>query len=233
MKIIRPSSERGRSNFGWLDSHHSFSFGEYFDPQNMGWGPLRVINDDRVAGGGGFPTHPHRDMEIFSYVVEGHLAHKDTLGNKKTLAPGDIQLMSAGSGIMHSEFDPSDTDPAHFLQIWIEPSQKGLEPNYQELKIDPQEALNGWKLLMSPDEESDSLRIHQNVRVYAAKMSVGQSLELPKARFAKGYLHLVKGEILVDDQTLKTGDAIATENETLGKLEALKDAEILYFDLQS
>ncbi len=235
MKTIRSANERGTADFGWLQSRHSFSFGQYYDPNKSNWGALRVINDDRVAPGAGFPTHPHRDMEIFSYVTKGALAHEDCLGNKEVLTPGRIQLMSAGTGIRHSEFNPSESEPAHFLQIWIQPHTIGLEPSYQEMEFSPESMADQWKLLMAPDamKADNHLQIHQNTKVSVSSLSKGKTIEVPSSIGKKGYLHVISGEIESTDERLKSGDAFALEDEPAFAVYAIDKSEILYFELDN
>ena len=229
---VRKSSERGHFNHGWLDTFHTFSFASYYDPVFVGFGPLRVINEDRVEGGMGFGTHPHRDMEIISYVLKGALAHKDSTGGGSTLHYGDVQRMTAGSGVAHSEFNPSETEEAHFLQIWLHPSANGLRPSYEEKHFDRNSKLHTLRLIASPDAADGSLFIHQDARVYASILSPGDSLEasLPVGR--KAWLQVAKGAITLNNVPLSAGDGAAIEGEdrltfTAGSAEA----EILYFDL--
>lgn len=231
MKILRKAEERGHVQFDWLDSRHTFSFGDYYDPRHMGWGPLRVMNDDTIAGGGGFPTHPHRDMEIFSYVTEGALAHKDSTGNASQVHPGRVQLMGAGSGILHSEFNPSDQDSARLLQIWIQPSKPGLEPSYQEQDFDLKERENQWLTLASPEGEPGIVDIRQDARILNAVLHSSHTLALPGSENRKGWLQVVDGEVSVDGLTMKRGDGLALENELPQELQTTTSAELLYFDL--
>ena len=227
---VRPSATRGHGDFGWLDSRHSFSFGEYHDPRYAGFGVLRVINEDRVAGRGGFPLHPHRDMEIFSYVVSGRLQHADSLGFRETIGPGQVQRISAGRGIRHSEFNPSPDEPVHFLQIWIEPRERGLEPAYGSASFP--DLGNGWQPLVSPDGRAGSLVIQQDAVVLAAKPSAGTVLrhatEGPRAL----WVQVVKGRVSVGGKELGPGDAWHSGQES-GTLEitAAEDAELLLFEL--
>ncbi|MGJ3242469.1 MAG: pirin family protein [Opitutales bacterium] len=232
MKTLRKANERGRADFGWLDSRHSFSFGEYFDPEYMGYGPIRVLNDDRIAGGGGFPLHPHADMEIFSYVPEGQLAHQDSLGNGSTIGRNKVQLMGAGTGIRHSEYNPSETEPVHLLQVWIEPRKKGLAPNYQERDFPaptPGEAV--LRRIIAPDTESptDALAIRQDVTVYSGHVPAGGNLTLPLADGERGWLQMISGDGRVGDQPVATGDGLAVEQETDPVFAAEADSEFLWF----
>jgi redox-sensitive bicupin YhaK (pirin superfamily) len=209
---LRKSSDRGHANHGWLDSHHTFSFADYYDPAQMGFRSLRVINEDRVAAGGGFPTHPHRDMEIFTYVVSGALEHKDSMGNGRQLKPGQIQLMSAGSGVAHSEFNPSRSESAHFLQIWIKPRAQGLTPSYTEWHPSPESETSSKVLVISPDGRENSATIQQDTDVYRVRLQAGQSLQHDLASGRGLWLQLIHGEISTNGKTLTAGDAISTED---------------------
>lgn len=227
---LRRSDERGHARHGWLESRHSFSFADYYDPAHMGFRSLRVINEDHVAPLGGFPTHPHRDMEIFSYVVSGRLAHRDSLGHERELRPGEIQLMSAGSGVTHSEFNPSSSEPAHFLQIWITPRERGLEPSYTEWKPSGDEG--PLALLISPDGREGSARIAQDAEIHRLRLASGET-ERFTLRPGRGlWLQLVSGELHVGDRTLAAGDALSTEQPgTLDLTAAGETVEALLFDL--
>jgi len=234
MKEIRTAESRGNANHGWLRSRHSFSFAHYHSPERVSWGPLRVINDDQVAEGAGFPAHSHRDMEIFSYVTKGSLAHEDSLGNRETLTPGRIQLMSAGTGIQHSEFNASEIEPVHFLQIWIQPDQIGLPPSYQDLTIEPESMTNRWKTIIEPianPGQQNALKIHQDASVMVAKLEEGKSLEVPPTTGRKGYLHIIDGEVELDSEKLGKGDAIAIEDEAAFPITAREQSEVIFFDL--
>ena len=231
MKYLRKAEERGHVQWDWLDTYHTFSFGEYYDPQHVQWGPLRVMNDDTIAGGGGFPTHPHRDMEIFSYVTEGALAHTDSTGNSSQVHPGRVQLMGAGTGIYHSEFNPSETDSTRLLQIWIQPEKPGLEPSYQEQDFDLSERHNRWLTLVSPQGEAGIVDIRQDARILNTELDAEQSLDLPSSENRKGWLQVVDGEVEVGDLSLKRGDGLALEDETAQALSTDSGAELLYFDL--
>lgn len=229
---IRKSNDRGHANHGWLDSWHTFSFADYYDPQHMGFRSLRVINQDRVAPGGGFGTHPHRNMEIFSYVLEGQLEHKDSMGNGRTLSPGQIQLMSAGSGVTHSEYNPSATQAAHFLQIWIQPRSTGLTPSYTEWHPDPAHANEQKVLVISSDGRDGSATIHQDADVWRLRLAAGESAEHTLAAERGLWLQVIHGEIVVDGKTLAAGDAISTETAGLWKITATTASEALLFDLR-
>ena len=228
---VRRADARGRADFGWLDSRHSFSFGEYHDPAHMGFRTLRVINEDRVAAGGGFPTHPHRDMEIFSYVITGELEHKDSLGNGRVLTPGQIQLMSAGRGVTHSEFNPSRTQATHFLQIWIRPRALGLKPTYTEWHPRPEHATAGQVLVISPDGREASATIHQDAFVYRIRLSAGQSVSHRLADGRGLWLQVISGRLSLQGVALEAGDGAATEQAGPVELRAAAAAEALLFDL--
>jgi redox-sensitive bicupin YhaK (pirin superfamily) len=228
---VRRANERGHADHGWLNSYHTFSFADYHDPAHMGFRTLRVINDDRVAPGQGFGTHPHRDMEIFSYVLDGALAHKDSLGNGSILKRGQVQLMSAGTGVTHSEFNPSDAAEAHFLQIWILPRERGLKPSYTEWQPRPERDRNPKVLLISPDGREQSATIHQDAYVYRVRLGPGETVShaLPAGRGA--WLHIAEGEADVANHTLATGDAVSTETPGLISIKARTQTEALLFDL--
>lgn len=228
--VVRLAADRGRADFGWLDSRHSFSFGEYHDPAHMGFRSLRVINEDRVAGGGGFPTHPHRDMEIFSYVLEGSLEHRDSMGNGRVLKPGQVQLMSAGRGVTHSEFNPDPTAVAHFLQIWIQPRERGLAPSYTEWNPPAHDAA-AKVLVISPDGRDESALIHQDADVYRLRLQNGQSL--PHAvRAGRGiWLQVMRGSLTLDGVDLQAGDGASREAVGAAEIRATANAEALLFDL--
>lgn len=231
MLQIRKSEERGDANHGWLQSKHSFSFADYYDPQHMGFGPLRVINQDRVAAGQGFGTHGHKDMEIISYVLDGALEHKDSLGTGSVLHYGDVQRMSAGSGVRHSEFNGSKTDPVHFLQIWIQPNVQGIAPSYEEKHFAPETKTGKLRLIASGDAREGSVKIHQDASIYATILNAGDQAVLPLAAERIGYVHVIRGHVLVNGMALKGGDALRISGEpevTLGGVEA---AEVLVFDL--
>jgi redox-sensitive bicupin YhaK (pirin superfamily) len=231
MIILRKSSDRGYGDHGWLKSFHSFSFANYHDPQFMGWGNLRVINEDRVAAGRGFGKHSHRDMEIVSYVLSGELAHEDSIGNIKTIPPGDVQRMSAGTGVVHSEFNHALEQETHFLQIWIEPLQRGIEPGYEQKTIPLQARRGNLHLIASIDGAHGSVKVNADAKIHAGLFEGGESarLELNPAR--KAYVHVVQGKLLVQGQQLEAGDALMMEGESQLTLEHGVDAEVLVFDL--
>lgn len=229
MISIRRSNERGGANFGWLNSKHTFSFGNYYDERHMGFSALRVINDDRVTPGAGFDTHGHRDMEIISYVLDGEIAHKDSEGNVATLPPGEFQLMSAGSGIRHSEFNPSRTNGLHFLQIWIQPNVYGQAPGYQQKDFGRNKGLT---LAVSPDGEAGSLVIKQDARLYQLLLDANTSAELPASAQRKYYVHVIKGELAIEGEIVKPGDGAKIENINQLTMVAQQQAvQALVFDL--
>ena len=231
MLTLRKSSDRGYADHGWLKSFHSFSFAGYYDPNHMGWGNLRVINEDRIAPGTGFGTHGHRDMEIISYVVSGNLAHKDSMGNVKGIPPGDVQRMSAGSGVQHSEFNHAEGETTHFFQIWIEPSKKGIPPGYEQKTFSTAEKQGVLRLLASSDAAHGSVLIHADACLYSGLFDGDQAatLELVPTRLA--YVHLMRGKLLVNGQALAGGDAALIEGESRIELTQGEDAEVLVFDL--
>jgi redox-sensitive bicupin YhaK (pirin superfamily) len=231
MTQLRPAAERGHARHGWLDSFHSFSFADYHDPQHMGFGPLRVINEDRVQPGMGFGTHGHRDMEIISYVLEGALAHKDSMGNGSVIRPGDVQRMSAGTGVRHSEFNASDREPVHFLQIWIEPNVRGIEPSYEEKRFDDDSKRGQWRLIASRDARDGSVLIHQDADVFVARPEAGTALRRSLDPGRRAYVHVVRGEVRVNGLDLASGDALKVEGENLVILDEAREAEVLLFDL--
>ncbi len=231
MLQIRKSEERGNANHGWLQSQHSFSFGDYHDPKHVGFGPLLVINEDRVAPGQGFGTHGHRDMEIISYVLEGALEHKDSLGTGSALHYGDVQRMSAGSGVRHSEFNGSRSEPVHFLQIWIEPNVKGIPPSYEEKHFTPQSKQGALRLVASSDGRDGSVLIHQDAAIYAAILDSGDSAQHALTAGRTGYVHVIRGSLTVNGQALKGGDALRISAEPGIRLEMAEAAEVLVFDL--
>lgn len=232
MLEIRPSAQRGVANFGWLNSQHSFSFGSYYDPRHIGFSDLLVINEDRVRQGRGFDTHGHRDMEIFSYVLEGALEHKDSMGTGSVIRPGDVQMMSAGTGVRHSEYNASREEPVHFLQIWIVPNRKGVTPRYQQQHFAAAEKRGRLRLIISPDGADGSLTVHQDARVYAGLFDGAeqQRFELPAERFA--YLHVARGALTVNGQRLAAGDGARLRNVREIDLSAGDHAEVLLFDLR-
>jgi redox-sensitive bicupin YhaK (pirin superfamily) len=232
MLNLRKAEERGRANLGWLDSRHSFSFGHYYDPKHMGIGPLRVINDDRVAPGAGFPTHPHGDMEIISYVLEGGLAHRDSIGTGSVIKPGDVQRMSAGSGIRHSEFNASQTEPVHFLQIWIIPEEEGLEPGYEQKTFDADSKRGRLKLVGSRDGRDGSVTIHSNVDLYATLPGEGGTVTHKLAAGRIGWVQVAQGTATLNGEELRPGDGVALDAGTEIVLTGTSDdAEVLVFDM--
>ena len=228
---IRKADDRGIANFGWLDSRHSFSFGSYYDPRHTGFGPLLVINDDRVQPARGFGTHGHRDMEIISYVLEGELAHKDSMGNGSVLRYGDVQRMSAGTGVMHSEFNNSPSQQVHFLQIWIEPSVQGIAPGYEEKHFDVASKRGRLRLVASPDGSEGSVTIHQDARMYASLLNGDDTVSHPLAAGRRAYLHLIRGTLEVNGTRLQAGDAAKLEGEASVQVSKAEAAEFLLFDL--
>jgi len=231
MVEIRRSQDRGHANHGWLDSFHSFSFADYHDPQHMGFGALRVINEDRVKPGQGFGTHGHRDMEIISYVLEGGLAHRDSMGNGSVIRPGDVQRMSAGTGVTHSEANGSETEPVHLLQIWILPEKRGITPSYEEKRFSPEEKRGRLRLVASRDGADGSVTIHQDARVYASLLDPGQTVRHTLDRGRGAWLHLVAGAATVNGTALATGDGAAIQNEGTLEIHAGEPTELLLFDL--
>jgi quercetin 2,3-dioxygenase len=231
MNNIRRSQERGFADHGWLKSFHTFSFADYFDPEHVEFGPLRVINEDRVQAGAGFGTHPHRDMEIISYVLSGELAHKDSMGNGSTIKPGDVQRMSAGTGVRHSEFNPSAKEPVHFLQIWIQPGQKNIEPSYEEKRFATEEKRGRLRLIVSPDSAQGSLLIHQDARIFAGLFDGAEQGELAVAPGRRIYLHVARGTVTANHQILNAGDALRITDASKLDLRDGRDAEVLVFDL--
>lgn len=231
MITIRRSHERGQADHGWLQSAHSFSFAEYMDPAWMGWGNLRVINEDRIAPGTGFGTHGHRDMEIISYVLSGELAHQDSMGNVKGIPPGDVQRMSAGSGVRHSEFNHAPQATTHFLQIWIEPNVRGIVPSYEQTRFSAADKRGQLRLVASPDGANGSVTIHADARMYAGLLDGTESATLALNPGRKAYVHLVKGELTANGQRLATGDALAMDREAALTLSDGREAEVLVFDL--
>lgn len=231
MITLRKSNERGHADHGWLDSYHTFSFANYYDPQHMSFGPLRVINEDRVAGGAGFPTHPHRDMEILTWVVDGELRHRDSMGYSETLKPGEMQRITAGSGITHSEFNESPSKPVHLLQIWIQPRQAGLEPSYGQKAFAAESRHNQLGLLASPDGEGDSLTIQQDARVYASTIDAGRAVTHTVQPKHGAWIQLIRGSAKVNGEALEAGDAAAVTAESDLRIEATADADLLLFEV--
>ena len=238
MITLRKSSDRGQADHGWLKSFHSFSFADYHDPRHMGFGNLRVINEDRIAPGTGFGTHGHRDMEIVSYVLTGELAHKDSMGNGEqgaavsgVIRPGDVQRMSAGRGVMHSEFNHAPKDTTHFLQIWIEPDMRGIEPGYEQKHFDAETKRGTLRLVASPDGRDGSVTIHADASIYSGLFDGEPPLRRPLDPQRKTYVHVVRGSVVVNGQPLQGGDALRIENETELAIDRGADAELLVFDL--
>jgi redox-sensitive bicupin YhaK (pirin superfamily) len=231
MQTLRRAQDRGHADHGWLQSHHSFSFAGYHDPAHMGWGNLRVINEDRVAPGKGFGRHGHRDMEIISYVLEGELAHQDSMGNVKGIPPGDVQRMSAGTGVMHSEFNHAADRTTHFLQIWIEPDVTGIAPGYEQKTVPVAKKRGTLRLVASPEGAQGSVTIHADARMYAGLFDGDESAELALDPSRKGYVHLVRGTLDVNGETLHAGDALLLAGEPRIALSGGNEAEVLVFDL--
>jgi redox-sensitive bicupin YhaK (pirin superfamily) len=231
MLNVRKSEERGAVKIDWLDSKHSFSFGEYYDPEHMNFGPLRVINEDVIAGGGGFPPHPHRDMEIVTYVLDGAIEHQDSLGNKGVIRPGEIQRMSAGKGIVHAEFNASREKPCHLLQIWIMPSKEGLEPSYEQKTIDPQSVKNALVRIAAPKPRVNEVRLVQDAEIWAAKLDANVEVVHPIQAGRRIWVQVARGEVTVNDRRLKAGDAAAISDEDKLLVRAHASSEVLLFDL--
>jgi redox-sensitive bicupin YhaK (pirin superfamily) len=232
MIAVRPAEARGTANLGWLDSRHTFSFGEYHDPKHMGFGPLRVINEDRVQPGKGFGTHGHQNMEIISYVLEGALEHKDSIGTGSVIRPGDVQRMSAGSGIRHSEFNHSDKELVHFLQIWVMPEQDGIAPGYEQKTFTRQDKQGRLRLIASRDGRDGSVVIHQDASVYASIPGAGKTVELALAPKRLGWVQVARGVVEVEGKTLKAGDGAAIADQASVAIKAMTDdTEVLVFDL--
>lgn len=232
MITVRNAEERGRANHGWLKSSHTFSFANYWDPDEQGFSDLLVINDDRVIAGKGFGQHPHRDMEIFSYVLEGALEHKDTLGTGSVIKPGDVQLMSAGSGVAHSEFNHSKSQPVHFLQIWIVPDVRGATPRYQQQHFSDDEKRGKLRLIISPEGKQGSLQVRQDARVYAGLFDGDEHATLTLADNRHAYVHVARGRIELNGQLLREGDGVRMRKEQVIELSNGRDAEVLVFDLR-
>lgn len=228
---VRPAGERGKTITDWLDSNHTFSFNHYYDPRFTGFRELLVINEDFVAPGHGFGTHSHTDMEILSYVVSGQLAHKDSTGTSAVIKPGELQRMTAGTGVKHSEFNPSETEPTHFLQIWVQPDQEGLKPGYEQREFPEAERRGGLRLVASRDGSDGSVTIHQDVKLYDALLTAGGELSYQLSEERHAWLQVIKGIITVNGIPLHAGDGVAISKETTLSLKATKDAEIILFDL--
>jgi len=231
MNTIRRGNERGYADHGWLKSYHSFSFADYFDPEHVEFGPLRVINEDRVRGGAGFGTHGHRDMEIISYVLSGGLAHRDSIGNGSTIRPGDVQRMSAGSGVRHSEFNGSQSEEVHFLQIWVQPDAVGIPPSYEEKRFEEGEKRGRLRLIASPDRADGSVLIHQDARIHAGLFDGDERATLALAPGRRLYVHVARGSIQVNGVALDAGDALASTDASSLELEQGRNAEVIVFDL--
>jgi quercetin 2,3-dioxygenase len=234
MITIRPAQNRGTANFGWLDSRHTFSFGNYYDPKHMGFADLRVINEDKVTPGQGFGTHGHRDMEIISYVLEGALEHKDSIGTGSVIRPGDVQRMSAGTGIQHSEYNASTTELVHFLQIWILPEQKGIEPDYEQKTFSEEEKRGRLRLVGSRDGRDGSITIHQDVNLHTTVLQEGNEVSHTFANGRVAWVQVVRGAIQLNHQLLTTGDGAAITQESVIQLRGIaNDAEVLLFDMSA
>jgi redox-sensitive bicupin YhaK (pirin superfamily) len=231
MLEVRKGNERGYADHNWLRSYHSFSFADYYDPEHVEFGPLRVINEDRVQPGMGFGAHGHRDMEIISYVLDGALEHKDSMGNGSVLRYGDVQRMTAGRGVMHSEFNHSDKDPVHFLQIWIQPNVRGIESGYEEKHFNAEDKRGKLRLIASSDGRESSVVIHQDASVYAGLFDGNEEAKLTLAPERRAYVHLIRGSLNVNGVTLEGGDALKVSHESTVSLTQAKDAEVLVFDL--
>ena len=231
MIVVRKAGERGRFDFGWLDTRHTFSFGDYHDPDHMGFRQLRVINEDRVAPGGGFPTHSHRDMEILSYVLEGAIEHQDSMGHREVLRPGELQRMSAGRGVTHSEYNPSREEPLHFLQIWILPDRRGLEPGYEQKEFPEKDRTGRLRLVAAPGGRDGALEIHQDVAVYATLLGPGQEVVHALAPGRHAWVQVARGALEVGGRRLAAGDGAAISGEGEVRLRAVSPAEALLFDL--
>jgi quercetin 2,3-dioxygenase len=230
MLELRRARERGHANHGWLDSYHSFSFADYHDPRHMGYGPLRVINEDRVSPGSGFGTHGHRDMEIISYVLDGAIGHEDSMGNGSTIVPGDVQRMSAGTGVRHSEYNHDKSKITHFLQIWIEPSRQGIPPSYEQKHFTPADKRGRLRLIASPDGREGSVTVHQDASVYAGLFDGAERARLDLAAGRRAYVHVARGKLSVNGQPLEAGDALKTDAASL-EIANGEGAEVLVFDL--
>jgi redox-sensitive bicupin YhaK (pirin superfamily) len=231
MRQVRRAEERGHAHHGWLETWHTFSFAEYQDPKHMQFRSLRVMNEDWVAPGQGFGTHPHRDMEIVTYVLEGELEHRDSIGHGEVLRPGEFQRMTAGTGITHSEFNPSMTQPVHLYQIWLFPDRRGLPPSYEQTKFDASQRTNRWRLVASPDGADGSLRVHQDARIYLANVEIGQRVQHHLHESRHAWLQVLRGAVTLDDVILQTGDGLAVSEETSLDLAGVDAAEVMLFDL--
>ena len=231
MIALRKSAERGFADHGWLKSFHTFSFANYYDPEHMGFGSLRVINEDRVDPGEGFGKHPHRDMEIISYVLDGELEHKDSIGTGSVIRPGDVQRMSAGTGVTHSEYNPSPKNPVHFLQIWIEPAERGIKPSYEQKFFSPADKRGKLRIVASPDGRDGSVMINQDAYLYAAMVDGTEQVSHPLAKGRKAYVHVARGSATVNGRPLRAGDALRVDSESKIEIGDGSNAEVLLFDL--
>lgn len=231
MLVVRPSNDRGYFDRGWLKSFHSFSFGQYFDPEHMGFSVLRVINDDQIARGAGFGMHAHQDMEIITYMLKGKLRHQDSVGNSSVIEAGDVQRMTAGTGIEHSEMNADHNAIAHLLQIWIKPAILNLTPSYQEQRFSATQKKNQWCLIVSPNQRNGSIKIHQDVNIYASQLDVGHSLHCAIDLARASYLQVATGAVSIDDLRLHAGDAVMARDFTDLRMTATEDSELLWFDL--
>lgn len=229
--LIRQAAQRGHTDLGWLKSFHSFSFGKYYDQRHMGFRSLRVINDDKIAAGRGFPTHPHRDMEIISYVLDGALQHKDSTGRGAIIQPDDVQMMSAGTGITHSEYNPSPTESNHFLQVWIEPAMRNVQPLYSDNRVTTDQKLNRWKKIAGPDGSQAAVSIHQDASIYATNLQAGQRIDFTVERGRHAWLQVARGGLIVNGTKLESGDAVATSRAVQLHVEATETTDALLFDL--
>jgi len=231
MLTVRKADARGHANQGWLDSYHSFSFGGYYDPRQMGVSNLRVINDDRIVPSGGFPTHGHNDMEIVTYVLQGALEHKDSMGNGSVMRPGDVQRMSAGTGVTHSEYNHSATEPVHLLQIWLQPNAIGVAPSYDQRHFPLEDRRGRWVALVSPDGRDGSIATHQDAVLFGTRLAAGETLDYRFAADRQGYVHLARGQLRVGGITLGQGDGLRIQEQERLELIGVDDAEALLFDL--
>jgi len=231
MMQLRKAADRGHANHGWLDSHHTFSFADYYDPAHMGFRALRVINEDRVTGGQGFGKHSHRDMEIISYVLEGGLEHKDSMGTGAVIRPGDVQRMSAGTGVTHSEYNASKRDAVHFLQIWLMPDRRGIQPSYEQKTFSAEDKAGRLRLVASPDGREDSVTVHTDAALYAGVFEAGQRAEHTLATGRHAWVHVVRGRAKINDTEVSAGDAVGLSGERTVRIEGIDAAELLVFDL--
>lgn len=231
MMTVRPSSERGHNNHGWLDTYFTFSFADYYDPAHMGYRSLRVINEDRVVPGAGFPTHPHNNMEIVTYVLKGAVAHKDSMGNEYAIPAGEVQRMTAGTGVTHSEYNASESEGLHLLQIWILPQRRGLEPSYEQRAFSRHEKLNQLRLIAGPDGTGDALTIHQDAKIYASVLESGHEVTHALATGRGAWVHVARGAVTVEGEDLRAGDGASVEGVDSLTVRATQDSEILLFDL--